>query len=214
MAKSTSFTKYTTEYDAWFDENRPLFLSELNAVRHFMPGKGRFIEVGVGTGRFASQLGVKVGIEPSHPMGRMAQQRGIDVIAGVAEALPVLSGSFDVVLFVTTLCFFDAVEQTLGEAYRILNDEGLVVIGMIDSKSALGQKYEEKKESSPFYKDATFHSPQAICKTLSKTGFDNIHCIQTIFGKNGEQQELQPFTEGFGDGGFVVICARKTVGSE
>jgi hypothetical protein len=53
-----------------------------------LPKSGTGVEIGVGTGRFAEPLGIRVVIEPSKAMRRMAQKRGIEVIDGVAESLP------------------------------------------------------------------------------------------------------------------------------
>ena len=58
------------------------------------PGE-RVLEVGVGTGRFASRLGVKVGVEPAKAMADMARKRGIEVYEARAEELPFDDESFD-----------------------------------------------------------------------------------------------------------------------
>jgi len=42
-----------------------------------LPEGGTGIEIGVGTGRFASQLGIKLGLEPSKSMASLARQRGM-----------------------------------------------------------------------------------------------------------------------------------------
>jgi hypothetical protein len=51
-----------------------------------LPEGGTGIEIGVGTGRFAAPLGIKVGVEPARAMGEIARrERGIEVVAGVLE---------------------------------------------------------------------------------------------------------------------------------
>lgn len=74
------FDKITKEYDQWFDDNMNTFLSELEVVRFFLPKEGKGVEIGVGTGRFAMELGIGSGIEPSETMAMFAKQRGIEVI--------------------------------------------------------------------------------------------------------------------------------------
>jgi hypothetical protein len=53
-----------------------------------LPKSGTGVEIGVGTGRFAEPLGIRVGVEPSKAMRQVAQKRGIEVIDGVAQVLP------------------------------------------------------------------------------------------------------------------------------
>ncbi|MDP2845305.1 MAG: hypothetical protein Q8N79_04420 [Candidatus Methanoperedens sp.] len=59
------FEKYAQEYDEWFDVNRFAYQSEVLALKKFIPENSKSLEVGVGTGRFAVPLGIKVGIEPA-----------------------------------------------------------------------------------------------------------------------------------------------------
>ena len=47
------FDTIAEKYDRWFDKNRNTYLSELEAVKYFLPAKGKGVEIGVGTGRFA-----------------------------------------------------------------------------------------------------------------------------------------------------------------
>ena len=47
-----------------------------------------YIEIGVGTGRFAAPLGIKVGVDPSMTMLTYAAKRGVLGLQGTAEALP------------------------------------------------------------------------------------------------------------------------------
>ena len=41
------------------------FQSEVSAIQQLLPSIGTGIEIGVGTGLFASALGIKEGVEPS-----------------------------------------------------------------------------------------------------------------------------------------------------
>ena len=84
------FEEYAEDYDRWFDEHRDEYLGELARIHKvFPPPDTRSIEVGVGSGRFAAPLGITLGIEPSRALCRMARQRGIEVIRGNAETLPI-----------------------------------------------------------------------------------------------------------------------------
>ena len=87
MARIESFEKYSKEYDEWFIKNQNIYLAELNAIKRLVPS-GKFgVEIGVGTGRFALPLGIKVGVDPSRKMAEISRKRGIQVYEAVAEQL-------------------------------------------------------------------------------------------------------------------------------
>ena len=56
-------------------------------------------------------------------MAELARQRGVEVIEGVAEALPFAEETFDFILMVTVDCFLDDVTQAFREANRVLKSE-------------------------------------------------------------------------------------------
>ncbi|MHC1635338.1 MAG: class I SAM-dependent methyltransferase [Candidatus Methanospirareceae archaeon] len=82
------FERYAQEYDEWFDANRFAYESEIQALKKFIPKDSKGLEVGVGTGRFAVPLGVRVGVEPAKAMADIARKRGIEVYEAKAEELP------------------------------------------------------------------------------------------------------------------------------
>ena len=84
-----------------------------------MPRSENGVEIGVGSGRFAAPLNIKIGVDPSKEMGKIAKKRGINIITGVAESLPLYDSQFDFVMMVTTICFLDDIEKAFNEAYRI-----------------------------------------------------------------------------------------------
>lgn len=56
MAKTSVFDRYAGDYDTWFDTHAEVFVSELDAVRALLPNRGKGVEIGAGTGRFAAAL--------------------------------------------------------------------------------------------------------------------------------------------------------------
>lgn len=121
MPRIEPFEEHSDSYEKWFEENADLYQAELEAVRGLLPPAGaEGMEVGVGTGRFAGSLGIKMGVEPSGQMAARARVRGIDVYPGVAEGLPFPDGRFDFILFVTTICFVDDLLKAFEEAFRTL----------------------------------------------------------------------------------------------
>ena len=209
MPKVESFEKSVDKYEAWFDRNRAAYASELEALRALLPKSGKGLEVGVGTGRFAAPLGIRVGVDPAKAMGKLAMERGIEVRFGVGENLPCKDSSFDFVLLVTTICFLDDVPAAFGEAYRVLKSGGSILVGFIDRESSLGKVYEQRKQDSEFYRDATFLSVSEVMRHLKQAGFRGFVFRQTIFQNPTEMKEADPVRSGYGEGSFVVVRAEK-----
>ncbi|MDP2922686.1 MAG: class I SAM-dependent methyltransferase [Candidatus Omnitrophota bacterium] len=206
------FDRYYKEYDAWYDRNKFVYLSELKALKKVLPKKGKGLEIGVGTGRFAAPLGITMGIDPSHNMIRIAEQRGVNVRWGFGKDLSFGDDVFDYVAIIITLCFVKEPLKTLREAYRILKQRGKIIIGIIDKNSFLGKFYQKKK--SIFYRQAHFFSVEESTGLLRQTGFKKFSYHQTLFSLPKKIKEVEKPQEGFGKGGFVVICAQKKGGGK
>jgi len=79
------FDKYYKKYDLWYERNRFAYLSELEAIKKVLPKKGKGLEIGVGTARFAKPLGIKYGIDPSKKMLEIAKKKGVNVRLGMEK---------------------------------------------------------------------------------------------------------------------------------
>jgi len=209
MAKVQPFEDYPFQYEDWFEKNRFAYLSEIEAIKRKLPNSGNGIEIGVGSGRFAAPLGIKVGVEPAKRMREIAKSRGIIAIGGVAEFLPFSDCQFEFALMVTTVCFLDDIEAAFKEAYRVIRHGGQFIIGLVDKDSPVGRFYQKRKDKSAFYKIATFYSVDEVIYYLRKTGFEDFDFSQTIFHDLPAIKEIEPIKEGYGEGSFVVIRAKK-----
>ena len=205
MAPSDVFNRHVDAYEAWFERHPHAYASELEAVRTLVPQEGSGVEIGIGTGRFAAELGIRFGVEPAGAMRAMAQARGLAVVDAVAEALPFAPEAFDYALMVTTLCFLDDVEQACREVHRVLKPGGAFVVGFIDRTSPLGQRYERHKQDNVFYRDARFHAADEVAGLMRRAGFEELAFRQTLFGDPAAMNAPDPVTEGYGDGAFAVI---------
>ncbi len=209
MDDPSPFYKHVSRYEQWFADNQWVYRAELEAVRQLLPDEGPGIDIGVGTGRFAGPLGISIGVEPSEQMAEVAKERGIKVLDGVAESLPVMDSAFRFALMVTTICFVQDTSTALSEAYRILTPGGRCLVGLVDRESPLGQKYNKHKDESVFYKNAVFYSVEEVVGLMSKAGFTDFSYRQTIHTSLSEITEHEPVVPGYGEGSFVVICGIK-----
>ena len=208
-AKSQPFNAHHARYEAWFTHHKSAYHSELLAVRAVLPWQGRGLEIGVGTARFASPLGIKVGVDPSLAMLGYAAKRGILAIQGIGESLPFQHAVFDFVLIVATICFVSDARQMLVEAVRVLKPGAPVVIGFVDKDSSLGRMYLDHQAENVFYRDAKFYSASEVEKLLNDVGFSRKTWGQTLSKPLNRIQEIEPLHGGYGDGGFVVVSATR-----
>lgn len=211
MVQSELFDRNVGDYEAWFARHEEVYQSEIVALREqisTLPKNIRGIEVGLGTGRFTKELGIREGIEPSESMAARARVRGIEVMDGLAENLPYADLQFDFVLFVT-ICHLRKLKMALTEAQRVLKHNGALIIGFLDKDRPIAQSYLEKRERSTFYAQADFYTVSRLDNLIKNTGFRDPEYTQTLFGCLDDIREVQLPKPGYGEGSFVVVKAMK-----
>jgi len=214
MTEASPFDELAEVYDAWYEEEgKLLFKIEVQAFREVLPSLPKpWLEVGVGSGRFAQALGIENGIDPSVKLGEIAKGRGITVHEGKGEQTPFNDGAFGTVFLIVTICFVDAPLDVLREAHRILIPSGKVVLGLVLKESPWGEFYEEKKrEGHQFYKHATFYGYDELAKLAEQAGFAVEGVVSTLFQKPGEVEDVESPRNGYNpDAGFTIVVAGKT----
>jgi SAM-dependent methyltransferase len=201
------FGKHSHRYDAWYSNNKFAYLSELEAVKKFLPKTGKGLEIGVGTGRFAGPLGIKWGIDPSKKVMEIARERGVNARKSFGEKLPFKNNAFDYAVSVVTLSFVRSPAMVIREAARVLKRNGKIIIGIVPRESFLGKNYLKKR--GVFYKTANLLTPEEVKGFLKTFGFRGVSFCQTIFVLPSKMRSVHKVSEGFSRGGFVVISARK-----
>ncbi|PIF02202.1 MAG: SAM-dependent methyltransferase [Draconibacterium sp.] len=205
--KNNPFDLYPFEYEDWFKENKTLFQSELLVLKQVCPAGKNGIEIGIGSGIFAERLGIKLGIDPSENMLKLARQRNLTVDYGFAEDLPYADNSFNFAVFITSICFIDNPLKALQEAHRVVKENGNVIVAFLDKNSSLGKILTANKNDSKFYKTANFYSVKEIISLMEAANFIVSEVFQTL--TNLENTEIEEPTKGFGKGSFVVIKGNK-----
>jgi len=211
MLQSAVFNDHVAEYEAWYEAYSGVYQSEVLALKEHLetlPENLRGIEVGLGTGRFSSALGIKEGIEPAIEMARIAEKRGTETMQAYAENLPYGSMQFDFVLFVT-ICFLHNLKAAVQEAHRVLKPRGALIIGFLEKGKPIANFYEHKRPLSTFYKHAHFYTVYQLEKILMNQGFRQLAYNQTLFGELDDIREVQAPEPGNDKGSFVVVKAVK-----
>ena len=166
------FERHADAYDDWFGVHRKVYRAECVRIREILPAPdARTVEVGVGSGRFAVPLGIPIGIEPSVAIGRIARRRGIEVIQGVGESLPLKDGSCSAVLMVTVICFFDNTARAFAEAYRVLVPGGVLVAGFLEREGKVIQAYLRGETDHRFLSQGRFYTSEEVQALLCDAGF-------------------------------------------
>jgi SAM-dependent methyltransferase len=184
------FDAHPERYDRWYDDHRATYLEELKIIGSILgvrgadgegssepdPGATRHqagcdLEIGVGTGRFAAPLAIRLGLDPSLPMLRIARSRGIEVIQGVAEDLPLKKASLGSILVMTSLCYFDDPRQAFREMYRVLAPGGGLIIGFLGRGGEIAEHYRDTEGKGTFLAHATFYTPVEVASLLAGAGF-------------------------------------------
>jgi len=218
---ASPFNDLASAYDAWFEGKGKLtFAIEVRAFQEVLPSLPKpWLEIGVGSGRFAQALGIESGLDPSIKMLEMVRRRGIAAYLGRGEQSPFGDASFGTVFLIVTLCFVDSPLDVLRQAHRILVPGGRVVLGLVLRESPWGKFYQQKKQQGHrFYKYATFYRYDEVVRLLEQAGFSVEKTISTLFQKpdiisheepdRAERMEL-PQSGYSASAGFTVIVAGK-----
>jgi len=207
------FDGLAAEYDAWFDKDGSLiFFIEVKAFRALLSSLPKpWLEIGVGSGRFAQALGIETGIDPSYRLVEMARRRGINAFIGRGEQELFDEESFGTVFLIVTLCFLDSPLDVLKEANRILIPGGKIVLGLVLKESPWGQFYQaQKARGHRFYRYATFYTYEEVLALLEQAGFSMEKVVSMLFQQPGKVQHAEESREGyFPDAGFTIIVAGK-----
>ncbi len=203
------FNVLAERYDKWYDRNWITALNELRLVKAMVPSeKSICVEVGGGTGFFASRLGC-INIDPAEKVLVISKRKGVDPVQGVGEFLPIRRNSVDVVLVIVTLCFADEPAMLLTESRRILRDNGALIVCIVPRNSPWGIYYTSRKDKSPFYRYARFYTVLELEKMLSDIGFIIIDEKGVLSYKPWERPRYESPTRPTQRHGFVCIKAAK-----
>lgn len=208
-----TFDAIAAAYDQWYQSTRGklLLAMEVDALRCLTHGLVKpYLEVGVGGGRFALELGIEYGIDPAEAALKIAAKRGIRVARAEGKALPFVNAAFGAVFLLFTICFLRNPEKVLCEAKRTLKKGGGLVIAMINKESPWGRFYRRKKAAGhPIYRHAIFYSVDQVTQMMRETGYAPMAFASTLRRLPAPVPHVESPVEGLVEtAGVVGILAR------
>jgi SAM-dependent methyltransferase len=205
------FEALADKYDSWYDgKGRLAFENELAALRPLLAELPRpWLEIGVGTGRFAQELGIPLGVDPSPALLEKARQRGIEVLYGEGEELVFRAGSFGTVFLLTTWEFLNDPLKVLRECRRVLKVGGRLVNAFLDRDGKWGASYAERgRQGHPLFSQAHFDTCEDVKRLTVQAGFVVSKTVSTLFQEPGGTVAIEEARPGFVRGAsFVVLVA-------
>ncbi len=184
------FDRIAEQYDAWYGTPRgeAVYAAELSALQRVGAGGGEWAELGVGTGRFAAALGIRIGFDTAPKMLAAARGRNVAVCAADAAALPVKASALEGCLIMMTLCFLADPSAALREAARVLTPDGSLVIGFVPREGAWGTSYAlMAEEGHPVYSRGRYYTVAAVREMAEAAGFVFERAASALFFGPGEE---------------------------
>ncbi len=201
---SEHYDHHCREYEEWIKSHPHIHESEVVVFQKVVP-TGVGLEIGVGTGRLASALSIRFGLDPSRNMLKLAQHKNVLVVQGVGENLPFKKESFNFVLIVYTIELADDALHFLTEAAKTLKKRGVLILGIANRASAWGKFYEQEAAKG-FWQ---WCSTEEILRYFKKIRLEFQEAFHTHFHAPPDIKEIEEPKKGFGPGGLVVFKAVK-----
>jgi len=198
-------------YDRWYEHpaGAAAFTEEVSCLRPLVtrPADG-WMELGVGTGRFASALGIRCGVDASPAMVSRACSRGVKAVIGSMESVPLADRSLNGVLMVTTASFAVDLNIALREARRILAPHGRLVLGEIMLDSPWGEACVRKGRSAgSWYARAHLRSSWNWLADLTAAGWTMAEARSGLVHQPGQALAERHVRSGVVPGaGFIAMA--------
>lgn len=220
------FDNEANEYDEWYETKLGAFSDKVQtelALSFFKPNSGmKILDVGCGTGNFSiklAKMGCKViGIDKSEKMLEKAKMKAegkeLDIEFHKMDVydLDFPNESFDGVFSMAAFEFIYEPKKAYDDMYRVLKENGYLLIGTINKESRWGQLYRsEIFQEESVYKYADFKSIDDLKSWNSKEVVDSGECL--FIPPNIEEKdiniELEKELSSSERGGFICVLWEK-----
>ncbi len=211
-AVADAFDRQAAAYDQWFDKS-PLYRAELACLQLAQQEwPAPRLEIGVGPGRFARQLGIRFGVDPARAPLRLARGRGVLACQAAGEALPFAGQRFGTVALLFTWCFLAAPSLVLAEAYRVLRPAGVLALAVIPPFGPAGRHVRQRQAAGhSLYRYARLEEPGRLLALVAGAGFA-VQEVRSVLapGAGGPQGREDACPEGIdGQAICLLVAARR-----
>ena len=201
------FDVFYRDYDEWYRRNWEVFESEVKALES-LGLHGRGLDVGVGTGVFASRLGIEFGVDLALNPLKLSMERGVEVLAADGAHLPFRERCFDYVVITISVCFFEKPVDVFGEVARVLKTGGSLAVCIVPRDSPWGRYYEELgKRGHRFYRYARFYTLNELREMIESAGFEVERIKATLSYSPSEEKRVEEPTETVEGRSFICVKA-------
>lgn len=220
------FDSEAKDYDSWYESKLGNLVDKVEtdlAFSFFTPSpEMKILDVGCGTGNFSiklAEMGCQViGIDQSEKMLDEAKKKmkakglKIDFFLGDVYDLDFSDEEFDGVFSMAAFEFIKKPEKAYSEMYRVLKQEGSLLIGTINRESEWGELYRTKFfQGSSVFKHADFKSMEDLRSLNSEKIINSGECLfipptaeeKDITSENEKQLSLSK------RGGFICVLWQK-----
>jgi ubiquinone/menaquinone biosynthesis C-methylase UbiE len=153
------------------------------------------LEVGVGNGRNALPLMERVkprfvGLDVSREMLELARtkmasyKQNSDAILADAEHLPFMNGTFDAIICISAMHYFESQEAILEKFSAALKEKGVFVYGDLTIHEADDQGFFEKLERTLSKAHARYYKPTEMQELMESRGFHVSKSRTVAYGKS------------------------------
>ena len=136
--------------------SRYVFKPALKAIR------GNVLDVGCRTGLTLEQLENGVGIDISLKDLKKSRRKGLNVVLGDGENLPFKDYSFATILCMQTIEHFPDFISALREFYRVLENDGVLLLEFPNSSSLIDRGWDRPDHLSYFDPDSLMEHAESI----------------------------------------------------
>jgi len=175
-------TDIPAAYDLGRDHGPEVLDLWMRALKAHIQGLSviNILDLGCGTGRFTEALAVYfaaevVGIDPSMKMLELAREkqrdRRVRYQRGSAEAIPLSSGSVDLIFMSMSFHHFNNRELAARECRRALREGGMVFVRTGTRESIRAYPYVPFFPSTPVMLDELLPDRGELCEPFEKAGF-------------------------------------------
>ncbi|MFW5647886.1 MAG: class I SAM-dependent methyltransferase [Candidatus Alkaliphilus sp. MAG34] len=220
------FDKKAVDYDQWYESKLGRFADEVEtklAFSLFKPIPGmKILDVGCGTGNFSIKLVEKgcrvVGIDISEEMLEKAREKAklknldIDFLNMDAYSMNFPDENFDGVFSMAAFEFFNEPQKVYDEMYRVLKQNGYLLIGTINRQSKWGKFYISKSSrENSIFRYAHFKSLDDLKSLNREKVIDSGECL--FIPPDAKEEDINmEFERKFScnkRGGFICVLWKK-----